>query len=126
MFSLIRDIQCNYVKTDIHLLFGSYYMFRLSSVRAVLSYRPVSMNKMCDGVLNRESAIQCLVSNLSSGYFSCLKSCLYMQYDCKRLELLISVYHSCEYIIKYSLFDCCEWDFNILLIVSNIVETVLL
>ena len=56
------------------------------------------MNKLCDEVLNRESAIEYVVSNLSSRYFSYLKSCLYMQYDCKRLDLLISVYHFCEYI----------------------------
>ena len=52
------------------------------SVRGVLSFRPVSMNKLCDKVLNHKSASLYLVS-ISSRYFSCLKLNCYILSDYK-------------------------------------------
>ena len=61
--------------------------------RGVLSYLPVSIYKLCDEVLKRDRATLYLFSFKTVKYFSDSKFCLKIQYDCKRLELLILLYH---------------------------------
>ena len=65
------------------------------SALGVPSYRPVSINKLCEEVRNRVSAILYFLSNTISRYFSSSKLCLKIEYACKRGELFMFPYHDC-------------------------------
>ena len=61
--------------------------------RDIPSYLPVSIDRLCDEVLKRDRAILYLFSLTAIRYFSDSNLSLKIQYDCSRLELLISQYH---------------------------------
>ena len=61
----------------------------------VLSFCPVSINKVCEEVRNLVSAILYFLSNTISRYFSTSKLCIKIEYACKRGELFMFPYHDC-------------------------------
>ena len=61
----------------------------------VPSYRSVSINRLCEEVLNLVSAILYFLSGNAFKYFSISKLCLKTEYDCKRVELFMFAYHDC-------------------------------
>ena len=59
------------------------------------SYRSVSINRLCEEVVNLGSATLYFLSGNAFKYFSISKLCLKTEYDCKRVELFMFAYHDC-------------------------------